>query len=286
MLSAMATLILQVATNYQDNETEGIPLGLELFMLGLAFLLLIALPLLTLWKGIWVNYPPYLQNKYKPYLEEIPLYHRLNESQKRDFERKVQRFIAQKKFISRSDNLKISPRKKALIAGTAIELTFGFKRFDFAHFDRILIYENDYYSKITKQYHRGEVNIKGFVVLSWAAFEEGNADREDGINLGVHELAHAIKLENKIVNRNYRFISKPDYRQFLNFYKEFAAKPHSTNDFLRKYGKTNIHEFFAVCCENFIERPEEFEAKMPDLYRHLCKLLRIDPIRIGNRLRS
>lgn len=249
-----------------------------LFVATMGFVLLVLLPIYSLYLGLWKNFPPYLQKKYRPYLKEIPLYNRLDPATKRRFERRVQRFISQKHFTPRSDGLVIDPRKKALIAGTAIELTLGFKRFDFAHFERILIYSNDYYSKISKRYHRGEVGINGVIVLSWAAFEEGNANRYDGINLGIHELAHALKLENKIVNRNYHFIDRTDYRLFHEEYKLFC-ETEKKQSFLRSYARTNIHEFFAVCCENFIERPEKFEMAMPSLYALMCRILRMDPRR-------
>lgn len=273
-------LIGLISNNEVSYGNEPSFTGPVSIFLGLvAFVVMIILPSYWVWKGIWANYPPFLRSRYKIWLKEVPFYNSLQVQQKKSFERKVQRFINQKQFIPR-DGLQIDDRKKMLIAATAIELTHGFKRFDFAHFDRILLYSNDYYSKISKQYHRGEVNLKGFIVLSWAAFEEGNANRRDGINLGIHELAHALKLENKILNRNYRFISKEDYRSFLQQFEAFSKGPRSKSDFLRSYARTNIHEFFAVCCENFIERPLEFEREMPALYDLLCKILRMNPLRL------
>lgn len=272
--------LLLNSSNYENLGEPRFEGALGVVMASMAIFMLFVLPSYWLWNGIWANYPPYLRAPYRQFLRELPFYRRLQPKQKKSFERKVQRFINQKQFISRSKGLRIDHRKKVLIAGTAIELTFGFKRFDFAHFDKILVYSNDYYSKISKRYHRGEVDLRGYIVLSWAAFEEGNANRSDGINLGVHELAHAVKLENKITNRNYRFISKPDYRLFHNAYKAFAATADEPGALLRSYGKTNIHEFFAVCCENFIERPQEFEDQMPELYALMCKMLRMNPLRI------
>ena len=90
---------------------------------------------------------------------------------------------------------------KALIAGSAIQLTFGYPDVDFGHFWRILIYPDNYYSTITHRYHKGEVNIKGIIVLSWKSFKEGFADSTDGRNLGFHEMAHALRLINIVENR-------------------------------------------------------------------------------------
>ena len=89
----------------------------------------------------------------------------------------------------------------AMIASSAIQLTFGLPKINLKHFERILIYPDEYYSTINKQYHKGEVNPRlKAIVVSWKAFVAGYADPHDGINLGLHEMAHALKLENIIKN--------------------------------------------------------------------------------------
>lgn len=262
-----------------DSREEPSPLAIGL-ALALAFFLLVVAPIIGLAQSIGKLPPRKIKPRYKLYLAEIPLYRHLNPKGKQRFEKRVQYFINQKQFIPRSKGLVIDDRKKALIAGTAVELTFGFARFNFDHFQRILIYRDNYYSKISQQYHQGEVNIRGLIVLSWTNFEKGNADREDGINLGVHEIAHALKLENKIINRDHSFIQPKDYKDFQMAYKSFIEGYGNAHGFLRDYAKTNIHEFFAVCCENFIERPKEFQSKVPALYRLMVRILRQDPASI------
>lgn len=222
------------------------------------------------------SYPNKIEGQFLPYLNEIPFYQKLGSADKREFERRVQLFINQKEFISRAQGFIVNYRMKTLIAATAVEITFGFKRFTFDHFSKILIYPSDYYSTINRRYHRGEVNPHGLIIMSWAAFEEGHSDRSDGINLGVHEIAHAFKLENRIVNRNYEFIDEHSYRAFQEAYRSFAAGYGEGHGFLRDYAKTNIHEYFAVCCENFIERPDAFKSSAPNVYRVMTKILRQD----------
>jgi hypothetical protein len=50
------------------------------------------------------------------------------------------------------------------------------------------------------------------------------------------------------------------------------------NDFFRKRGGADAHEFFAVALENFFERPEEFQKRKPLLFTVLVKLMRQNPI--------
>ncbi|WP_421753394.1 zinc-dependent peptidase [Croceimicrobium sp.] len=240
--------------------------------------LMIILPIFSIYRWTNKQYPLQLKLGYRPYLQEIPLYRRLPPKLQKRFERRVQQFINTKKFIARDKYMQIDDRKKALIAATAVELTFGFRRFYFDHFSRILVYRDDYYSTISKQYHAGEVNIRGMIVLSWSSFEKGNSDRNDGRNLGVHEMAHALKLENKILNSNYDFIDPRDYHLFLEEFELFTSRPADKGAFLRNYARSNVHEFFAVCCENFVERPAKFQEEMPVLYKAISRILRMDPL--------
>ena len=137
--------------------------------------------------------------KYFPYYQQLPL------PQKKVFMKRVMQFIQQKQFIARGFNL-VTLEMKAMIAASAVQLTFGLPQVSLTHFKRILIYADDYYSTITRRYHRGEVNPRlQAIVLSWQSFVEGYADVTSGQNVGLHEMAHALELENLIENEEYQF---------------------------------------------------------------------------------
>lgn len=216
----------------------------------------------------------------EPLKEHFRYYQNLNSENKRKFEMRVQAFIDSNEFIPRSYT-HVTPEMKALIAGSAVQLTFGFKHLNFEHFRKILIYQDDYYSKITRKYHAGEVNIRGLIVLSWRNFVKGYQNSTDGRNLGLHEMAHALRLENAIENGEYDFID-PDYLKKFNLLaeEEIARIKRGQSFFFRHYASMNIHEFFAVAMENFFERPHKFLEYNADLYRCITVLLRQDPIKL------
>lgn len=259
-----------------DDEKIFIVLVALLLPLFVALAILYTLILVPYWR----YYPPFLLAKYRHSLAAHSHYYRhLAPAQRRRFERRVQRFINTRRFIARGKNFKLRDEMKARIAGAAVELTFGFRQFDFEHFTKILVYPNSYYSNITKKYHQGEVNPRGFLVLSWQAFEQGYSDPEDGVNLGVHELAHAMKLENKIQNANFRFFNASAIHALESYYQQHLASLRAGSDLLlRPYAAVNLHEFFAVCCENFLERPQAFMKHHPALYAIMRELLRQDPL--------
>jgi hypothetical protein len=148
----------------------------------------------------------------------------------------------------------------------------------FDAFHKIIIYPDKYYSPITKQYHKGETNpAAGYIVLSYTNFKSGFDNKHDGINLLMHELAHALWLENKIFE--YEIFDEAALRAY-----EFAAHmvmvtlEEGDRHFLRPYAFTNREEFFAVAVENFFERPAAFKQELPELYSILAKLLNQDPL--------
>jgi len=50
---------------------------------------------------------------------------------------------------------------------------------------------------------------------------------------------------------------------------------------LGSYAATNYQEFWAVCVENFFERPSSLKIQLPELYAAICKLLNQDLLEPG-----
>lgn len=221
----------------------------------------------------------YLRQKHKNFLaKNFSFYQKLPQTSKKIFEKRVAYFISSKKFIPRQME-RVTWEMKVLISASAIQLTFGFPQVNLSFFRHILVYPETFFSKANQQHHRGEVNPKAkAIVLSWKYFLEGYL-REDGRNLGLHEMAHALRLENRVMNHEYDFLDK----EILNEWEEHASKTmeeirNGSETFFREYGAVNNEEFFAVAVEVFFEKPAAFKEKHPLTYKTLCNLLRQDPI--------
>ena len=199
----------------------------------------------------------FILNKYFPYFQKLDF-----ELQKY-FLRRLRVFLEMKTFVTRKT--KENKTVNLLIAAAAVQLTFGLKDFALYSFKTILIYPDQYFSTIRKRYHKGEVNIRQrIIVLSAKHFLEGIKDSTDGINLGLHEIAHALNIDG-FEQDDLKFIQNFENWELLaNLEMENVSERES--HFLRKYAATNIHEMFAVCTENFFERPEEFKKQLPDLF--------------------
>jgi len=221
----------------------------------------------------------YLSAKHKDFLlGNFRFYQKLPPKSKQIFERRVALFIGSKKFIPRK-MIKVTWEMKVLISASAIQLTFGYPKVNLSFFRNILIFPDTFYSNANKQHHKGEVNPKAkAIVLSWRHFVEGYLT-PDGRNLGLHEMAHALRLENKVMNQEYNFLDRAVLIEWEEHAKRTMQEINAGQEtFFRKYGGANNEEFFAVAVENFFERSVEFKEKHPLTYNTLCKLLRQDPV--------
>ncbi len=232
--------------------------------------------------GSFTLKPVFGTSKVKEYLEKyFTFYQSLPPKSKKIFEKRVAYFISCKEFVPREMS-EVSWEMKALISAAAIQLTFGFPRVHLSYFRYILVYPEQFFSSANQQFHKGEVNPQAkTIVLGWKHFVEGYLE-DEGRNLGLHEMAHALRLENRVMNHEYNFLDEETLHswemQATHAMKEIA---NGSEDFFRDYGATDREEFFAVAVENFFERPVEFSVKHPKLYSTLCNLLRQDPKLLG-----
>ncbi|EMR04239.1 Mlc titration factor A [Cesiribacter andamanensis AMV16] len=221
-----------------------------------------------------------LKPAYRRLLQQHSLYYQqLSPYNQKRFEKRVQQFINLKRFVPRNMP-QVTAEMKVLIAASAVQLTFGLPNVYLRHFKTILVYPDNYYSTISKRYHKGEVNPwYGIIVLSWKAFVEGLADPGDSLNLGLHEMAHALRLENVVRNDEHSFLKPHILKQWTDESQLERQKiGEGQSHFFRQYAALDDEEFFAIAVENFFERPQQFWQELPHLYRTLSLLLNQDPL--------
>jgi MtfA peptidase len=206
-----------------------------------------------------------------------PFYKNLNPSNKRKFGCNVKYFLSQKQFEGR-DGFVITDDMKLQIAGVATQIAFGHFPTTYEHFRRILVYPDKYFSGTTQRYHVGEVQSNGIIKLSWKAFKEGAEVRNDGVHVGYHEMAHALKIEDATLHdMEHCFMDKYALREFHK-YASVRISEYRGESFMRDYAFTNSEEFFAVSIEYFFEMPNQLRKNEPEVYGYLTQILKLDPI--------
>jgi MtfA peptidase len=225
----------------------------------------------------------FLFNKYNAAYDKILNNHSFFYYQNLDKEHKIKFLYRVLDFIIAKDFIpckipEVNLEQKVLISASAIQLTFGLDKYLISDFSRILVYPSQYYSGLRKEQYKGDVNLMGTISLSYDNFIQGYNDSSDGINLGLHEMAHALKFD-RLQNQEsndffYNYFDK--WQQSANI--EFEHVREHKQSFYRDYARANKNEFFAVCIENFFERPLLFKTNFPELYDRLTILLNQDPL--------
>ncbi len=261
--------------------------GYVILLIALLFVGTIAMPIVRdqrWYKKILFYYFPRFLVPITPGLKPINAYYKkLTPEERKRFEWRVYYFITatniEFRHFKKSQLINYSAARY-LIASVATQISLFLTEDCYDAFHRVIIYPDKYYSPVTGKYHYGETNPSaGVIVLSWESLTKGFANSTDGINLLLHELAHALWLENNLMKYNI-FDAEA-----LEDYEVIAAVTRSEmkqgeHHFLRRYALTNEEEFFAVSVENFFERPDQFRLALPALYKTLVNLFRHDPVKL------
>lgn len=216
----------------------------------------------------WLTYHKILSQK-NPYYNKLPrqLQHR--------FLIRLVHFMNGKKFSF----MEMQPSEDAmvLISAVAIQITFGLQEFEMYYFRNIYIMRTNYHFGLSTIPFEGHVSSTG-IYLSWNNFEKSFADYSDGNNLGLHEMAHALAYVNFTAQEGRDNHFRKRFKEFSKTgRKVFNEMQAGKMNMLGSYAATNYHEFWAVCIENFFERPELLKKELPALYFELVMLLRQDP---------
>jgi len=217
-------------------------------------------------------------NKYSLVIGSLFTYfNELPEESKVKFVKRVYQFKSNKKFhyVGLEDNEDIA----ILVSASAIQVTFGLKNYMMSYFKDIYVLSDAYQMESEEELYIGHVAPNG-IYLSFKHFLYGYSQKNDNVNVAVHEMAHAL-----LYNNFFAQYGGTDSHFRLN-YEKFSSSTGAilaeviTNrrSYLRSYAFSNLHEFWAVSVEAFFENPAGLKMNMPDLYEALCRVLNQDPV--------
>lgn len=204
----------------------------------------------------------------------FPFYKNFPIEVRRFYNYRLGKLINSFEFTAGVPELEFTPADKAVILAHANRMTLGFKEYRYNSCTVLEIHEDAYYSAQLKQWHRGDTGLDGTIRLSIKYLNEGDSNTHDGVNLAIHEYAHAIMMELFTGEERFGFYERfMDYKhQAIQDVDEIIEK-----GLLRDYAYSNDPEFFAVSTEVFFETPEIFKNNVPDFYNVLCKLYNQQP---------
>lgn len=221
-------------------------------------------------------FPLLLINKRKLLTRRFEYYRNLNDNDKKEFLSRINIILKSKSFVGK-DSTNVTPQMKVMVAATFVQLTFGFSKYLLPHYKLVYIYPDAYLNRHTNKLHKGETNTNGFIKISWNHFVDGYKTCNDRLNLGLHEVSHAL-LNTIIYSNDHDPDLDEDLLALDTIPDEERNRLFSGDDpFFRDYACRNIKEFFAVAIECFFEMPEKFREQFPCFYKLMCDLLNQDP---------
>lgn len=189
--------------------------------------------------------------------------------------------MQQKKFEGMED-FKVTDEVKILVSAAAVQLTFGLEDYSLNSHSLIRIFPTTFYNTRTGDEYKGLTLSRSLIALSWDDFEKGYLIDDDNFNLGLHELAHALRLSINTDDFDSRFAGDLDHWDEVAV-KEFERmQSYPDENFLRSYAASNMSEFFPVCIEYFFEVPNKFSQQLPEIFNYLTILLNQDPLNLNN----
>lgn len=250
--------------------------------------LLFGIPALILAFATWSRRYKLEHQKYNPKtddvirasLAEFQYFQALSKPAQIQFIKRI-RFIASDKEFVGKKGLEVTDDMRVKISAAIVQITFGLDEYKLLNFNKIFIYPDIFYSSLVKNNVKG-LTGRGAISISWPDFVDGYADPNDNYNLGLHEVAHALHLSTTSKSGDLEI-----FGEYFEYWRtesndSFEALKQGESTFLRTYGATNFHEFFAVCIEHFFESPNEFKLQEPILYERTVLLLSQDPLEDRN----
>ena len=207
--------------------------------------------------------------------DRFPWYRVLTVYQQRLFVRRLYRFIRSKKF--HFVGIKEQETIKVLVGAAAIQLTFGWDEYKLKYFRNIYVMKDAYTYGFSTIPWAGHVNRKG-IYVSWHHVQKGYASDNDGYNVGLHEMAHALEYEFAEGIFSKDSDKRSQYNQVRNQIRESLLDQPSRPPLFTEQGLTNVHEAWAESIELFFENPTGLYAHFPGLYRCLTQLLKQYPL--------
>ncbi|PIE14175.1 MAG: hypothetical protein CSA70_03250 [Rhodobacterales bacterium] len=224
-------------------------------------------------------------------VEQVPLLKTLPEGLWPALEGKVNLFLDQVTFYG-CNGVEVTEEMQLSIAAQACLLVLNTDQW-YSHLTTILIYPGAFKSKQSRrngfvvteadEVRFGESWVRGPVILSWAASEQGALNPEDGHNVVLHEFAHQL---DGLSGYTDGAPVLPDHTRFRSwervvlesFDRHVMAVKQGRQTVIDPYGAQGHEEFFAVLVELFFERPDMLEQAEPALYQQLVDLFQLDPV--------
>jgi Mlc titration factor MtfA (ptsG expression regulator) len=214
--------------------------------------------------------------------EVVPFYQQLDETRKKEFEDRVQYFLAQVKITG--VNVTVEEVDRVLIAASAVIPIFNFHGWQYVNLHEVLLYPDSFDHEFQQEgSHRSVIGMVGsgalnhVMVLSQHELRQAFINKTGKTNTAIHEFVHLVDKTDGSIDGIPEFLLEKKYIiPWLELMQKEIKLILADMSDINPYGATNEAEFFAVVSEYFFERPKLFKEKHPELYNLLEKIFSVE----------
>lgn len=212
--------------------------------------------------------------------EQVPFYRQLNEHKQKEFEERVQHFLAQVKITGIKTT--VEDKDRVLIAASAMIPIFNFPGWEYVNLHEVLLYPGSFDFDFEQQgVGRSIVGMVGtgplnhVMILSRQELRQAFNNKKGNTNTAIHEFVHLVDKIDGSIDGVPAFILEQKYIvPWLQLMHREIQKIRENQSTIDPYGAINEAEFFAVVSEYFFERPDQLKQNHPELYDLLVKIFR------------
>ncbi len=244
------------------------------------------------WKRRKLDSRPFPEDWRRALEKHIHQYSKMNGEQRDKYLRLVRYFMAEKSFEG-CGGMELDEEKKLLIAALACIPLLGGVSDVYPYLRSVLVYPSEYHAPYTEsgddgvvtegvESRSGESWDQGVLVFAWDEIAYDLRRPRDGANIVFHECAHQLDYEWGATMEDFAWqrkagepgmaaTLKASYQRLLE--KLERGRPVMVDE----YAATNIHEFFAVMTETWLERPDRIKTAWPEVDRVLREFYQLNP---------
>jgi MtfA peptidase len=210
--------------------------------------------------------------------KRFPYYRMLDVQLQERFISRLQRFMEKKIFIIKDDEgFKDMP---VLVSAAAIQLTFGLKHYRFPFYKYIRIYPEEYFAE-HELFKVLTGNVQNNVIsVAWNHLLRGYAGEDDGVNVGLHEMGHALYIQKMVIEQHHAVDFASQYNDVLSHCEDAhtVETVEKRVNLYSEYAESTPQEFWAESVELFFEKPAALKETYPKVYNAMQLLLNQDPL--------
>ena len=211
----------------------------------------------------------------------VAFYRQLDGEARRRFENDIRFFIAEQRIYG-PRGARIDDDIKVMIAASAAILGHGLPEWEWPRLRDIVVYptafDSDY--RIGPGLGTlGMVHAQGPLLFSADDLKYGFCKPHDGLNVGLHELAHVLDFAGGRADGvpvDLGWVATAPWVEIIAD-RIRCVREGECAHVLRRYAGKNEAELFAVAVEVFFEQPQRLNALDPELYEMLSGYFNQDP---------